>query len=334
MFVVKCPKCGKRSKAFVDHAGRRGECPHCRAKIRIVAEEGQAPTGELAPITALPAWRARPAARQAKLPHTTPPSAAMALLAIAATWLLFRYGDRWFGGTALQPAWELLLRCMWIGKVEVFMFVWGVLMLCCKGLLCYGQSRPLRWQVLPSHFSGERRIGPGDVDHCLGHLQSLSRRPRRSLLLNRVWLALEHLRQTGSVQEVRGALTGQSAIDANLLDSSYGMMRFLIWVVPILGFIGTVTGIGLAVSRFADFIPQVSEIEQAMDSLRSGLGEVTTGLGAAFNTTLVALVLVAPLMLATSWLRTVEERLLAEIDQFTNHNLLAGLAEDSEPREA
>ncbi len=330
MFVVKCPKCGKQSKAFVDHAGRRGVCPHCQAKIAIVAEAGQEPAEGMAAIAPAPAAKARGTKRRAELPDTSPSVLPLALLAIAATWAVFKYGPILCPGTALQPAWELLASCLWIGKVEVFMFLWGMLMLGAKAMLCAAQRRPLRWQALPETFTGDRRVSPADADACLAHVQSLCRRPRRSILLNRVWCALEHLRQTRNVQEVRGAMAGQAAIDANLLDSSYSMLRFLVWVIPILGFIGTVTGIGIAVSRFGDFIPQVSEIEKAMDSLRTGLGQVTTGLGAAFNTTLVALILVTPLMLITSWLRNSEERLLAEIDQYTNHELLAAMGENKE----
>lgn len=330
MFVVKCPKCGERSKAFIDHAGRRGVCPHCQAKITIAAEPGQEPAEGMAAIAPTPAAGTRDTKRRAELPDTSPPVLPLALVAIAATWAVFKYGPLLCPGTALQPAWDLLATCLWIGKVEVFMFAWGLLMLAAKALRCAAQRRPLRWRALPEPFGEDRRVSPADADACLAHVQGLCRRPRRSILLNRVWLALEHLRQAQSVQEVRGAMSGQAAIDANLLDSSYSMLRFLVWVIPILGFIGTVTGIGIAVSRFADFIPQVSEIEKAMDSLRTGLGQVTTGLGAAFNTTLVALILVAPLMLLTSWLRHSEERLLAEIDQYTNHELLAAMGESEE----
>ncbi len=323
--AVKCPRCGKWSKAFAGDAGRRARCPHCQGRIVIAPGEGDPPAGELAAVNAAAPQNVRP-----ELPDTTPPSATLALIALLAAWGLFQRGDAWFLGTALQPTWDLLKSCLWIGKAEVFLFLWGVLLLAAKAWLCHLQTRALARPVFPDAFAGGRRIGPDDAPACLEHLNRLARRPRRSILLNRVWLALDHLKQTRNVAEVRGALAGQSAIDANLLDSSYGLMRFLIWAVPILGFIGTVTGIGMAVSRFAQFIPKVSQIDQAMDSLRAGLGEVTAGLGAAFNTTLVALVLVVPLMLAASWLRTAEERLLAEIDQFTNHELLARLSDQTE----
>ena len=334
MFVVKCPKCDKRSKAFVDHAGRRGKCPHCGRKIRIVAEIGASPSEDLPDLVPPSSSATVKRVERAQIPDTSPPAVPLALVALGATWLVFALGEAWLAGTLFEPAWRLLLTCRWIGKIEVFMFLWGALLLVWKAALWLLQRRPLGWAVLPERFAGESRVRPSEVDSCLRYVGGLVRRPRRSILLNRVCLALEHLRQTRRVQEVRGALTGQSAIDANMLDSSYSMLRFLIWVIPILGFIGTVLGIGIAVAEFADFIPKVSEIEKAMDSLRKGLGQVTSGLGTAFNTTLVALCLVAPLMLATSWLRKAEEHLLAEVDHFTNHHLLGALDDSADEAQA
>jgi len=325
MFVVKCPKCNKRSKAYSDHAGRRGECPHCKKKIPIVAEEGQAPDESLQAI--LPqkeARRAKLAGRQ-RLSDTSPSALLAAALAVPATWLFFAFGQRLLSASWWDYAWETLESCSWVGKVEVGLFFWGRLLVGRKTMLWLSQERYLRWPVFPPHVSDGAKINGSNVDECLDHIKSLTRRPRRSILLNRVWLALEHLRLTGNVGEVRGALTGQSAIDANLLDSSYTVLRFVIWALPIFGFIGTVVGIGIAVNEFAGFIPEVAALEEAMKNIREGLGRVTSGLATAFNTTLVGLCFATPLMLMTSSLRKLEERLLAEIDHFSNHHLLGAL---------
>ena len=323
MFVVQCPKCKKQAKSFVDYAGLRGKCPHCGKTIRIVAQEGLAPADELPTLAPRAGSVHRGRRRRAHLPDTSPSAIVTAVLAAGATWLFFYAGYRVFPDSSSNTSWAILMSCGRIGIVEVFLALWGLLLVSSKSRLWRRQRRSLQWKVLPDRFSGDARIRPEDVEACTIHINGLSKHPRRSILLNRVLLALDHLRLSRDVQEVRGALTGQSAIDANLLDSSYTVMRFLIWVLPIVGFIGTVIGIGYAVSEFASFIPEVSDVEKAMDSLREGLGKVTTGLGTAFNSTLVALCLVAPLMLLTSALRKLEERLLAEVDYFSNHQFLA-----------
>lgn len=325
MFVVKCPRCDKRSKAFVDQAGLKGKCPHCSRKITIVSEAGETPQEAYPVIAAQP--KAIAHGRHDRLPDTSPPALPLGAAALVLTWLVYLAGNWWFAGT---PAWDILLSCRWVGNMEVCMFIWALLIIGWKAYLWRVQQRPLGLEVFPRQFA-KQAIRPSDVDSCLAHVQGLARKPSRYILLHRIWLALDHLRLTRSVQEVRGALTGQSAIDANLLDSSYSMLRFLIWVIPILGFIGTVVGIGIAVTNFSGFIPKVSEVEKAMDSIRTGLGQVTTGLATAFNTTLVALCFVAPLMLLTSWLRKAEEHLLARFDQFSNHDLIGKLADSREP---
>lgn len=320
MFVVKCPRCGKRSKAFVDQAGFKGRCPHCSRKIRITAVEGERPTDEYPAVKAEP--RAIQGTQRVRLPDTSPPTLLLGLLALLLTWALYLAGDHWL---AESVPWVLLRSCRWVGYVETFGLIWGMLLLIWKAYLRWSQAKALRWKLFPSGAVGASTPRQS-IEAYLVHVQSLTPRPARYILLNRVRLALEHFRETGSLREVRGALAGQSAIDANLLESSYSMLRFLVWVVPILGFIGTVMGIGIAVNHFSSFIPAVSEIEEAMDSLRQGLGQVTSGLGTAFNTTLVALCFVVPLMLLTSWLRKSEEHLLARFDAFSNAVLIEELA--------
>jgi biopolymer transport protein ExbB/TolQ len=248
-----------------------------------------------------------------------------ALLAVVATWLFFWIGDGWSDASWWASFWKILNSCGWVGVVEVALFFWGLFLAMLKVIFWLQQRRYLRWQVLPANITNGTKIAVSNVDECLGHVESLTSRPRRSILLNRVCVALEHLHLTGNSRDIRGTLAGQSAIDANLLDSSYAVLRFLVWVIPIVGFIGTVIGIGLAVNEFASFIPEVAAPEEAMKELRQGLGHVTSGLGTAFNTTLIALCLAAPLMLITSSLRKSEERLLAEIDHFSNHYLLGTL---------
>jgi biopolymer transport protein ExbB/TolQ len=286
--------------------------------------QGEAPSAELPEIRGV-ARVQRSRQRRPKLPDTSPPTAILAVLAIGATWLVFALGPQLAGAGRLQAIWTMVESCQWVGVIEVFLFLWGLLFVTWKLVLWAVQRRTLAWNVFPEAYAGTTKIRPSDVEACLTHVDGLVRCPERSILLNRVRLALQHLRQAGDVPEVRGTLTGQSAIDANLLDSSYAVLRFLVWVLPIVGFIGTVLGIGMAVGKFADFIPKVSEVEEAMNSLRQGLGDITVGLGTAFNTTLVALVLVTPLMFVNTYLRKLEEKLLAQIDQFSNHDLLGKL---------
>lgn len=77
---------------------------------------------------------------------------------------------------------------------------------------------------------------------------------------------------------------------------NFAPIGFAIWVLPMLGFIGTVLGITQAIGGLADTV-----VISGADS--SGLGGVLGGLQFAFDTTLVGLVLVIPLMLMLLALR-------------------------------
>lgn len=77
---------------------------------------------------------------------------------------------------------------------------------------------------------------------------------------------------------------------------NFAPIGFAIWVLPMLGFIGTVLGITQAIGGLADSVAVT-----AVDG--SGLGGVLGGLQFAFDTTFVGLVLVIPLMLALLVLR-------------------------------
>ncbi|WP_171183604.1 MotA/TolQ/ExbB proton channel family protein [Alienimonas chondri] len=74
---------------------------------------------------------------------------------------------------------------------------------------------------------------------------------------------------------------------ADRLHDSYGLVRTITWAVPILGFLGTVVGITLAIAGIDP------------DGLGESLGEVTGGLAVAFDTTALALALSLVLVFST-----------------------------------
>src|SRR6201999_1221002 len=89
------------------------------------------------------------------------------------------------------------------------------------------------------------------------------------------------------------------AVQAN---ASYSMARIIIWAIPILGLLGTVMGITIAV---ANLNPQTLEESMTM---------VTHGLGVAFDHTATALSLTMLLMFIKSRVERLEDLLLARVD--------------------
>jgi len=100
------------------------------------------------------------------------------------------------------------------------------------------------------------------------------------------------------------------------IDLRYSMLRYLTWLIPSLGFIGTVMGIMFALNYAG--VPGNAESE-------TFLYEVTSRLGVAFTTTLLALIMSAVLVLIQSIIQSKEERALNEAGQYCLDNLILRL---------
>ena len=100
------------------------------------------------------------------------------------------------------------------------------------------------------------------------------------------------------------------------IDLRYSTLRYITWLIPSLGFIGTVMGIMFAL-QYAG-VPINAESEDF-------LFQVTNRLGVAFTTTLLALIMSAILVLIQSIIQSKEERALNEAGQYCLDNLILRL---------
>lgn len=94
----------------------------------------------------------------------------------------------------------------------------------------------------------------------------------------------------------------------------YGLLRLIVWAVPILGFLGTVVGIALALGNLSP-----SELEETLPLVMSGLT-------VAFDTTALALALSMILMLAQFLVQRWEDGLLDRITRRTEDEILQPFA--------
>lgn len=113
--------------------------------------------------------------------------------------------------------------------------------------------------------------------------------------------------------------------DADLLDrdglrTSFALPRYLIWAVPILGFVGTVWGISQGIDAFSDAMAGAGSADVSV-ALKDNLPLVTSNLATAFDTTFLALILSIPLMLLLTWAEKAEENYLITLDELWAHEL-------------
>lgn len=145
--------------------------------------------------------------------------------------------------------------------------------------------------------------------------------PKRFVLFNRIERALLNLKNVGNVSDVSEMLRAQAENDESHMDSSYGLLSGIIWVIPILGFIGTVTGLSGAIGGFG----AVLNTDATISSLRDSLAPVTGNLGIAFDTTFVALVFAMVIQMTMTILRKQEEQFLDACRDYAHVNVISRL---------
>jgi DNA-directed RNA polymerase subunit RPC12/RpoP len=207
----------------------------------------------------------------------------------------------------------------WVPIAEVFLFAWAISMMIEKYLKIRRQQRGMMLDVLPVEIGAT--IHEGNLDAFVSHIQGLPRVAVGSFLVTRCLRGIEHFRARRSAADTATVLSSQSELDMASVDSSYTMFHVFIWAIPILGFLGTVIGVSAAVGGFTGTLENSSDIS----ALKEGLKSITSGLGTAFDTTLVALSMAMILTFPVSALQKLEGDVLGEVDEYTNEFFLRRL---------
>jgi len=145
-----------------------------------------------------------------------------------------------------------------------------------------------------------------------GDLEALATQAERSASLvgKRLLRLLDVWRSTGSSFQLERAADGDVELYELSSQSSYSLPKVLMWAIPLLGFIGTVIGMSQAVGSFDAVLSNADNV----DGLKNGLTKVTSGLGTAFDTTYLALVISVVFAFPLNACERLEDRLLSQID--------------------
>ena len=121
-----------------------------------------------------------------------------------------------------------------------------------------------------------------------------------------------------SIEQAQNLLNVSLDLVQNEMDLKYSMSRYIMWLIPTLGFIGTVLGISAALVHAGSVSPQDENL----------LTEVTLQLGIAFHTTLLALFMSGVLMFAMHVIQSMEEQVLNQAGQYCLDNLINRLYDE------
>ena len=195
-------------------------------------------------------------------------------------------------------------------QAEVVFFIWGILFLGYKFVLVVRERKLLERDFVPVS-PGERIIPDDSLDRYKELKTAVEREPkwRERLLPECLLAALHRFHATNSIQDAASAVRDRSELAADQLDSSLSLVRYIAWSIPAIGFVGTVRGIGDALS-FAE------------EAIKGNLSAVTTWLGLAFNSTLVGLMLCIALMYVLHIVQSSQEALIIEIQKYCRDKLI------------
>ena len=190
------------------------------------------------------------------------------------------------------------------GPTQVVCLVFAgmvVAFLVAKGRLLRAEQQ--RLQQLDLDVAG--LVASGDLD-AIGRRaeQSASLAGKRLLRVLSVWGS------TQSSFQLERSVDGDAELYELAQERSYSLVKVLMWAIPILGFIGTVIGMSQAVGSFDAVLGNSDNV----DGLKAGLTKVTSGLGTAFDTTYLALVISVLLSFPMIYMERQEEQLLNGVD--------------------
>ena len=148
-----------------------------------------------------------------------------------------------------------------------------------------------------------------DLASVLKSLEALPIKVRQAPLVHTLMASLRRYLITNNVQDTSDAI--ESSVEALALkqETENSMIRYLIWAIPSIGFIGTVRGIGQALAL-------------ADQALAGDIAGMTESLGIAFNSTLVALLISIGLMFLLHQLQRLQDGLVVDTQDYCESFLL------------
>jgi biopolymer transport protein ExbB/TolQ len=193
-------------------------------------------------------------------------------------------------------------------EICLIFMVWGVFLIVGKCVAILKHQYLFRVDFLEgSNADGD------DLDSVLAALEELPQAIRDTPLLRTLAASLRRYVITRDVQDTSDAIETSVEALAMRQEAENSMVRYLIWAIPSIGFIGTVRGIGQALSM-------------ADEALAGNITGMTESLGIAFNSTLVALLISIGLMFLLHQLQRLQDGLVFETQAYCESFLLSRIS--------
>lgn len=149
----------------------------------------------------------------------------------------------------------------------------------------------------------------------LSEIEKLDSEIRTSALVEILGASLRRFALTRNIESAASAIEPALEIMSVKNENNLSVIRYISWAIPSIGFLGTVRGIGQAMS-------------QAKDAVGGDIGPMTSSLGVAFNSTFVALIISVILMMVLTYLQNEQDSQLVKIKDYTERYLISRISHD------
>ena len=170
---------------------------------------------------------------------------------------------------------------------------------------------PISSLPLPVERAGE------DFDTVLQHEKEKGVSP----LTERLKVLLLSLRRNHSASNLDFEIRTRSEDAAAKADADYGLTRLILWAIPMIGFLGTVIGITVALDNLD------------LNAMSESSKKLSAGLAVAFDTTGLAIALAVMLFFVQFLVYREESHLLAETDRLTEQELCGRFEQNDQHKE-
>jgi biopolymer transport protein ExbB/TolQ len=189
----------------------------------------------------------------------------------------------------------------------IILMLWSLTLLGYKTIRLQREQKLLDADVV--HVPEGMRILPQDARDYARQIEQLGPAEKSLLLPRAATAALNRFGATQNVQDAAEASRAVCESEAARLDSENSMLRYTAWAIPAIGFIGTVRGIGNALST-------------AHRAMTGDITGVTEALGITFNATFIAILLSIVVMFMLHQLQLAQEKLVLETESYIDHRLV------------
>jgi chemotaxis protein MotA len=165
------------------------------------------------------------------------------------------------------------------------------------------ERRAFKMGIIPT--SEKHVFLPTDINNLKFKLIEFEKK-EKYILSDLLKKACTKFRTSGSLSELIDIVSIQIEVSQEKAEGDQSVIRYLTWVIPSVGFVGTVIG-----------------ISQALIVANSGdMEKITSLLGVAFDTTLIALILSIIIMWFVHRLQEETDRFHSDLKEFVIDNLI------------